>query len=737
MIRKAYVFTAIGIGCLSAGAAVLAQSARVENYARPSLSDRIQGFRRTLFDGPEDPSPRETEARRPGALPRYTPAPSQPPGSGRSAVYGARQPASTPNSMRRPADDSYQIQSSPRLANRPQAHSTTGAGGADGEVAISEASRQSSRRTAQRDYANEFDELDAPSEPADDFSDEYAASQSSSARRPAPRQRISVAQRTNQSDEVPIGPTAETVDVENVAPEKNVQPAAEPSHAASSSNSVLFERGGPSLAVGTSGPRSVTVGKDAPYKITLVNDGSAPAESVVVTVKIPDSAELAATKSTAGTTSPVNGEAGSLSVQWAIPHLATGSREELTLGIIARKSRPLDLAVQWTHAPITSRTVVEVKEPKLEMTISGPEEVFYGESAKYRLTLSNPGTGDAEDVTVRLLPTAAGETQAEGHRIGTIRAGDTKAVDLELTARQAGLVVIRAEAVADSGLRATVAEEVLVRRAALDVTLEGPALQYAGTTATYEVRVSNPGNAVAKNVRIAAITPSGAKFADASAGGRVSADGGKVEWNFDNVQPGSDQVLWVKWSLNTPGANRPQVTAVGDGDLSDSSTLVTEVEAIADLVLDVRDPRVPVPVGEAVTYEIRLSNRGTKAADSVEVFAFFSDGVEPVGVEGGSHRIAPGQVVFDPIKAIAPGQEIVLKIKAAARRSGNHVFRAEARSRPLDISLATEETTRFYDGARVGSRIEGTSSQTRPQAPGVLPADDGFADEMDAIDILP
>ncbi len=99
--------------------------------------------------------------------------------------------------------------------------------------------------------------------------------------------------------------------------------------------------------------------------------------------------------------------------------------------------------------------------------------------------------------------------------------------------------------------------------------------------------------------------------------------------------------------------------------------------------MDVADPQGPVPVGEEVTYEVRVRNRGTKEAVGVEVFAYFSRGIEPTGAEGAPNRLGPGQVTFEPIPLLTPGAEAILKVRARAEVAGNHIFRAEAHCRPL------------------------------------------------------
>ena len=465
----------------------------------------------------------------------------------------------------------------------------------------------------------------------------------------------------------------------------------------SSNDDVLFVHRSPSLGVETSGPRTIKIGQKAMYKVTINNRSKISARDVVVTVKLPQWTQIVGAEPTSGAAHTSIDSANGRFVEWSLEQLEGNGRAELELSLVPKKSRPFDLAVRWTHSPAASQAMVEVQEPKLHLALSGPDEVDYGETAIYKLTLSNPGTGDAEDVVVRLLPTAPGETETTSYEVGTIAAGEVEVVELELAAQQSGLLVIKAEATGNGGLKAQVDEEVLVRRGHIDVKLAGPRLQYAGTVATYKIRVSNPGNAAAENVEVTAMMPTGAEFVSGHQGGQLAAEHGHVKWNLGDLGPGSEQMLWFKCRLNAAGTNRPQVVAVGRGDLKDTALAATEVETVADLVLDVEDPRGPVRVGDEVVYELHIRNRGTRSAEAIQAVAFFSPGIEPSDVEGAPHRIAAGQVLFDPITTLAAGDEVVLKIKAIALREGNHLFRAEVRCSAIDVALAEEETTRFYD----------------------------------------
>ncbi|MBN2294398.1 MAG: hypothetical protein JXM70_18360, partial [Pirellulales bacterium] len=157
-----------------------------------------------------------------------------------------------------------------------------------------------------------------------------------------------------------------------------------------------------------------------------------------------------------------------------------------------------------------------------------------------------------------------------------------------------------------------------------------------------------------------------------------------------------------------------------------STAVATNVEAMADLTLDVTDPAGPVPVGKEAVYKMRIHNRGSKRAESIEAVAYFSQGIEPISVSGGRHKLGAGQVIFDGIDSLEAGQEVVYKITARADTPGNHMFRAEVHCRPLNTKLVSEETTHFFNGTLIADRpTVSQNSTTRPKtgqptlAPGV------------------
>jgi uncharacterized repeat protein (TIGR01451 family) len=357
----------------------------------------------------------------------------------------------------------------------------------------------------------------------------------------------------------------------------------------------------------------------------------------------------------------------------------------------------LQIGVRWSQSPIQSQAVIEVQEPKLELAISGPQEVLFGKPQRYRLTLRNPGTGMTEQVVLKLVPPGGTLAEAVTQTIGNLKAGEVKDIDLELTAREAGELNIEANAIAAGGLKAETIKRVLCRKPELLVDWRGPDKKYSGTVAAYYFRVQNPGTAPTEPVEMSVQLPAGAELVSASEGYSLDATTGRVQWRLASIEASEEQFMQLRCKIARAGQNDFQVVAkTVAGDLSDSKDFATNVIALADLKLEVSDPQGPLPMGDSVVYEIRVRNRGTTSAENVHVVGLFSEGIDPITVEGAEYSVRDGRVSFHPIKSLPAGREVQLRIHAKASQAGTHIFRTEVSCPELDIKLAAEETTRFF-----------------------------------------
>ena len=477
----------------------------------------------------------------------------------------------------------------------------------------------------------------------------------------------------------------ETTDTIQINPIKKATPTVN-----NTSNNVLINSDSPVITVKTIGPKSINIGKAAVYRVNISNLGRAAANDVIVNVKIPAWTTLAGISPSVGST-----DQNQNAHQWRISQLSSGKTETLTIKLVPQKSKPFSLGIQWGFAPKASDTVVQVLEPKLKLELTGSDEIHYGKTQTFKLVVSNPGTGDAENVELS-VETPGPSATTHKRVLGKLAAGESKTMPLKLTATQAGSLLIRANVKGDGGLSDKTSKSILIRRAGLKIAMSGPRKKFAGTPATYQIRVTNPGNATAENIRIVSQLPTGAKYVN-STGGMFYKSNNRVSFKVDALQAGAERILKVRCVLATAGDNQVRVVSEAAMNLADSKSITTNVEALADLKLEVSDPRGPIAVGEETIYEIKVRNRGSRQAEKVNIVAYFSEGIDATKAEGAKFELGDnGAVTFAPIASIGANDEIILKVFAKAKVAGNHKIQVALKCDNPKTALATQETTRFY-----------------------------------------
>ena len=470
----------------------------------------------------------------------------------------------------------------------------------------------------------------------------------------------------------------------------------------SAGGNAAIRLGAPSIEVETFGPRSIGINKPANYEVVVTNNSSSPAERILVGINVPEWVEVQNVNLTTGNKEITDGK-NKARLVWTIDRIEAGRTQTATILAVPRKAEGFDVGVEWTLVPRSGKANVVVTEPRLQMSISGPSDVEFGEVARYLVTVRNPGTGTAENVTVKLPEALGGERSV----LGDIKAGAEEVFQVELMARTAGELSLMAAATADGEIEANSERKITVRRAKLDVTIEGPAMKYSGDVGHYTVTMSNSGDAAANNLMAAVALPVGAKYISGIDSVTPIEDG--VRWQVGPLEPGQKREYKVQCQLNGSGDMQVEC-GVKQGDLAASAACVTLVETVADLVLEVEDPRGPLPTNKNVPYIIKIRNRGSRSAESVELVVQFSEGIEPNSAEGHQHRIVPGQVLFSPIAEIEPGQEVSYEVTAAAHQQGTHIFRAQLTCNDSDSREIAEGTTRFFSHDGESTRASSTAN---------------------------
>ena len=464
----------------------------------------------------------------------------------------------------------------------------------------------------------------------------------------------------------------------------------------------------PGIRVTTQGPSQIMIRETRPYEVLVENRGSVDVQGLVVRASIPEWAKIEGHEVSRGSVESAKPAAGD-GIAWSIDRLAAGQVANLLVQIQATRSGKFDLDIDWTLQPIKSVATVLVQEPRLRLTIDGPDEVVFGQSRTYQVRVLNPGDGIAPNVVFTLSPESP---TPQTQRIGDIPAGKEAQFEVELTAQDRGGLKIHGSVTGDLELRADATKSIRVTSAKLEAVFSGPQRKYQDTEGVYQLELANQGTAASEQVAATLQLPAGVEYL----GGIEGAEqrGNQLRWVINSLSPGVTREYEFRCRMNSTGkqafAFDCRGTAAGEAKVA----IHTEVTAVADLVMSVDDPPAPAPVGREVPYEIVIRNRGSKEATDVQAVVQFGHGIEPKSVQGHTGQVVTGQVVFDVIEKIAAGDQIVLRVLAVAEKPGNHRFRTEVRSG--DILLVAEEATRFLDheSERISSRSGGDrAEQTR------------------------
>jgi len=450
----------------------------------------------------------------------------------------------------------------------------------------------------------------------------------------------------------------------------------------------------PAISLETSSPVLANVGKVVEQQILVKNVGSVPAEQVEISGSVSIDAELISTEPKA--------DISNSTLVWRFAKIPAGAQQKITVRV-----KPLiagELSLQTKVALRSSASVKTlVREPKLKLTCDGPTSVVVGAEVRVMLTVANIGTAQAEGIKIRQV--VPGVTQAS-HRaagtpmlmdVGTLQPGESRVLDTSSVARDPGLVRIILVAESQDGARATAEHSLKITAPKLALITNGPDFRYLNRKATYQFSLSNPGDAMATHVNLMVGLPEGLEFIDASSDGTYNPEKRTVSWVVGMLDAYQKREFSISVLPKTEGEHLQRAVAWADSNLLAKADKTTRVEGTVSLLMEVVDVEDPIEVDHETTYQIHLVNRGTKAAERIQVAAAVPEGLKILGVEGtGLYRIQGQQVIFEPIASLAPQSATVLQVRVKGIAKGTHRFRAVLSCPSITNAIITEESTEVY-----------------------------------------
>ena len=362
------------------------------------------------------------------------------------------------------------------------------------------------------------------------------------------------------------------------------------------------------------------------------------------------------------------------------------------------------LSATVSRAITGSSTIqMQVREPKLALKASAPEKVLLGESVAITLTVSNPGDDSADHTKVK-AKLSEGLEHASGRGVidvdlGSLAPKESRNLQIVCVAKAGGVQRCDGMATADGNLLAQDSAATSIVMPALNLQVTGPRLRYLERHAVYVFKVVNAGNAPASNVMISELIPQGFKFHSASAGGRHDFASRTVSWFVGDLPAGGSHEASLDLVALNPGEYKHRAIATAALGLKSEAEIPTRVEGLSALLMELADLDDPVEVGADTSYEIRVTNTGSKTETNLELVCTVPDKMEFRGAKctaGCRFRVEGKDVIFEPLPKLAPRADIIYRVNVRGIAPGDLRFRARIKADGLTNPVLREESTKVY-----------------------------------------
>jgi len=362
------------------------------------------------------------------------------------------------------------------------------------------------------------------------------------------------------------------------------------------------------------------------------------------------------TTTVSSTTSTTSGPGTTTITSTTLPTVTTTSTPPTTSsttttlpgGSTTSTSLPIPTTTSTTTIPGTTSTSTTLPPPELSLVmVVNPDPVVLGGLLTYGLTVTNPGSVDAEGVVLRMpvpsglygssgcravsdggvLPPACAEGQDIVWSLGTIAAGTSRTVQfvglvtvsglpdgsiIAGTANVIDVTTLAADSAAADAVVGTAAPLVLN----LDEDRDPVA---AGDTLEYVLSFGNRSGAPQLTTELALTLPPGTSVIDA---GGASVVGDTAIWVLGTVNDGEAGERRLVVQVDDLGLADPLVRVASatleSTTASARAAVVTQVEVVSPLGLTMTATPDPVGLGDLLTYSLTVTNRGaTSSADTV------------------------------------------------------------------------------------------------------------------------
>jgi len=440
------------------------------------------------------------------------------------------------------------------------------------------------------------------------------------------------------------------------------------------------------------GPTTAKLGQPVLCQIIVKNVSTSRVRQVMVRARIPEGVTVNATEPKAVTEDK--------HLVWDLGTMEVRQEKRLDLQVVPEAKGTIAFPAFVTLTGC-STAKLEIREPKLVLKATAAPQAVVGDPATVTITVANPGDATTEKVKVRALLTE-GLEHARGNTVefdlDSLAPRESRTVLVLCAGKTPGPQKCEVVATAEPRLSAqeTVAIDVVSPK--LDVFVAGPGLRYLDRHAVFLFRVTNTGTAVAHHVTLTDHVPAGFKVIGA-AGAQHDFVARTVSWFMGDLQPNQSREVNLELAAINPGEHKNQVVATAARGLRADGQIVTRIEGLPALLMELADVEDPVEVGANDSYEIRVTNTGTKTETNLQLVCTVPDQMQCLdarGPAGCPFKMEGKQVIFEALPKLAPRVDAIYRVNVRCLSPGDCRFRAQITADGLSNPVLREESTRVY-----------------------------------------
>lgn len=437
----------------------------------------------------------------------------------------------------------------------------------------------------------------------------------------------------------------------------------------------------------------VIVNEPTTVKTIVRNVGRSVARDITIKDRIPQGARLLSASPKPSVT-----ESGEL--LWSLGNLEGNEQIIVEMRLLPFREGEIG-SVAVVNYTSEASTRIAVTKPMLRVDVKAPQKVLLGQTANLEITISNPGTATARGVILEeYVPDGLYHKDGKvliNKNINTLKPKEAKRLTLPLTCVGSGNLINRLTVRADGNLSVEESTSIQALAPILNLEIAGAEQRFLERRSTYRLIVSNSGTASAQNVDLVLTLPSAVKFVSTNQSGVYEASTHTVHWALEELPAQESGEIELVVLPRQIGDHSMRFSGIGENQLKAEASKVVSIDGIAALSFDLVGQSHLIEVGKEAVYEIRVSNKGTKAAGNIQVKAALPEGLSFSKAEGPVQYQANGNVVsFESLSRLEPKGEKVYRIAAKCLADGDHRVSAQLVSDDLKTPITKQESTRVF-----------------------------------------